>query len=157
MAPHADDVAFRAKVYEVVRAIPHGRVMTYGGIAALIPPPAGMDWDAYERVRARWVGYAMAECPDDVPWQRVVNAQGRISPRPGLGPRLQQAMLEEEGVAFDHRQRIDLDRHLWEPDGDWLRERGLLVREPKAQRDDAALDGPANHPERPEQGRLPGI
>ncbi|MGH2621369.1 MAG: MGMT family protein, partial [Anaerolineales bacterium] len=60
--------AFAAKVYAIVRAIPPGRVMTYGGIAALIPPPPGTNWTGYARVRARWVGYAMAECPEDVPW-----------------------------------------------------------------------------------------
>ncbi len=100
--------------------------MTYGGIAALIPPPRGTDWTGYVRVRARWVGYSMAECPDDLPWHRVVNAQGRISPRPGLSARLQRAVLREEGVRFDRNGRLDLDRLFWRPSRRWLRARGLL-------------------------------
>lgn len=44
---------FSDHVLEIVRAIPAGRVMTYGGIAALIPPPEGTDWTAYKRIRAR--------------------------------------------------------------------------------------------------------
>ena len=100
--------------------------MTYGGIGALIPPPAGTHWTGYARVRARWVGYAMAECPEDVPWQRVVNAQGRISPRPGLSGRLQRALLKDEGVRFDRSGRLDMDLLEWKPSARWLRARGLL-------------------------------
>jgi methylated-DNA-protein-cysteine methyltransferase-like protein len=112
-------------VFEIVRAIPRGRVMTYGGIAECIPPPKGMDWPAYARIRARWVGYALASCPDDLPWQRVVNAQGRISPRPGHGPYIQQDLLAEEGVTFQKSGRIDLERYLWRPDPEWLKARGI--------------------------------
>jgi methylated-DNA-protein-cysteine methyltransferase-like protein len=67
---------------------------------------------------ARLVGYAMAALPDDtgVPWHRVVNAQGRVSPRatPGFDS-LQRALLEREGVRFDAQGRIDLARHGWRP------------------------------------------
>jgi len=119
---------FQARVHEIVRAIPPGRVMTYGGIASLIPPPPGEDWDSYARVRARWVGYAMAACPDDLPWQRVVNAQGKISPRPGRGPHEQRLLLEREGIEFDEKERLDLSRYAWSPPEGWLRPRGLLAR-----------------------------
>lgn len=118
--------AFRLRVFEIVRAIPRGRVMTYGGIAECIPPPRGIDWPAYGRIRARWVGYALARCPDDLPWQRVVNAQGRISERPGHGPHVQQDLLAEEGVIFQRSGRIDLERYLWRPDPEWLKVRGIL-------------------------------
>ena len=118
--------AFAAKVYAIVRAIPAGRVMTYGGIAGLIPPPAGINWTGYARVRARWVGYAMAACPDDVPWQRVVNAQGRISPRPGFSPALQRTLLKKEGVRFDRSGRLDLNVLEWKPSERWLRARGFV-------------------------------
>lgn len=120
--------AYRATVYEIVRAIPSGRVSSYGRIASLIPPPRGMNWDSYERVGARWVGYAMADCPDDVPWHRVVNAQGRPSPRPGLDSQTQRVLLEAEGVPFSEEGRIDLTVYLWEPGDRWLAARGLLVR-----------------------------
>lgn len=110
---------FVAAVYTVVRAVPPGRVTTYGRVAALIPPPPSMDVRAYEQVKARWVGYAMADCPGDVPWQRVVNAAGRISPRPDEGPEVQRLLLLEEGVVFDEADRIDLARFGWEPDRGW--------------------------------------
>lgn len=110
---------FLEQVYRVARAIPAGRVMAYGQIAALIPPPTGVDAHGYERVKARWVGYALAGCPQDVPWQRVVNAAGRISPRPDEGPELQRLLLEHEGVVFDEAGRIDLARFAWEPPRAW--------------------------------------
>lgn len=110
---------FRAQVYSVVNSIPAGRVMTYGQIAALIPPPPGVDLRGYEHVKARWVGYAMAECPEDVPWQRVVNSRGRISLRGGEGPELQRLLLTDEGVVLDAAGQIDLARFAWEPEPEW--------------------------------------
>jgi methylated-DNA-protein-cysteine methyltransferase-like protein len=110
---------FRAQVYAVVNSIPAGRVMTYGQVAALIPPPPGVDLWGYERVKARWVGYAMAECPEDVPWQRVVNSRGQISLRPGEGAEVQRLLLADEGVVFDEAGRIDLARLAWEPGPEW--------------------------------------
>lgn len=103
-------------VYSLVSAIPEGRVMTYGWIASHIGPPEGTDIYAYERIGPRWVGYAMRSCPDDVPWHRVVNAEGKISVRPGLGPHLQKSLIEDEGVVFDQTGRIDLDSFGWAPD-----------------------------------------
>ncbi len=106
---------FCHRVYAIVGGIPPGRVMTYGSIAALIPPPAGITWIAYSHLRARWVGQAMARCPDSLPWQRVVNSQGRISSRPGRGPQLQRNLLEREGVIFGESDRIDLNVFGWSP------------------------------------------
>ena len=66
---------------------------------------------------ARQVGYALYALSDDeVPWQRVINARGEISRRaePGGEP-LQRLMLEDEGVVFDGRGRVDLRRFRWEP------------------------------------------
>ena len=99
--------------YDVIRTIPEGRVMTYGQVAALVPPPAGTDPVSYRRIRARWVGYALKQCPEDVPWFRVVNAQGRVSVRHGLGPNLQRSLLEEEGIRFDAEDRLDIESHQW--------------------------------------------
>jgi methylated-DNA-protein-cysteine methyltransferase-like protein len=110
---------FQAHVYAVVESIPAGRVMTYGQVAALIPPPPGVDLRGYERVKARWVGYAMAECPEDVPWHRVVNSRGRISLRPGEGAEVQRLLLTDEGVVFDEAGRIDLVCLAWEPGPEW--------------------------------------
>jgi len=121
-----DRSAFNDLVYEIVKAIPRGKVMTYGGIAALIPHPISVDPLSYTRVRARWVGYAMSSCAEDVPWYRVINAKGQVSKRPGHGPHVQRNYLEEEGVVFDAKDRVDLKIYRWEPPTDWLLSRGLL-------------------------------
>lgn len=89
--------------------------MTYGSIAAHIAAPAGVDPLAYRRIRARWVGYAMAAAAEEIFWQRVINALGRISPRPGFGAVWQRAQLVREGVRFSRQGRIDLDRYGWSP------------------------------------------
>ena len=88
---------------------------TYGAIAQAIPTPNEIDSLAYRRIRARWVGYAMAAAPESVPWQRVVNAAGRISPRPGFGAARQRAELACEGVRFTQQGRIDLTKYGWFP------------------------------------------
>ncbi len=121
-----DPKAYATKVYEIVRAIPSGRVMTYGQIAALIPPPPRVDPLQYEKLSPRWVGSAMAQCPDDLPWQRVINSQGKVSARPGYGPMVQRKLLEQEGVVFDEKDRVDLGRYEWSPETGWLIERGFV-------------------------------
>jgi methylated-DNA-protein-cysteine methyltransferase-like protein len=92
------------RFYDVVRRVPSGRVTTYGRVATLAGLPG----------QARQVGYAMAAAPEegDVPWHRVVNARGEISRRAGgtAFERIQRVLLEAEGVAFGHGDRIDLDR-----------------------------------------------
>lgn len=105
--------AFNEAVWQVVRRVPPGRVTTYGQIASMLPPPEGMTLKDYDAFGARWVGGAMARCPNDVPWWRVINAQGKISPRPGAEE--QRALLEAEGVVFDDRGKTDLKRFGWEP------------------------------------------
>ena len=93
------------RIYGVVKRIPEGRVATYGQVAEL----------AKLKGQARQVGYALAALQrDDVPWQRVVNARGEISPRSHGGyDELQRELLEEEGVEFSVRGRIDLSRFRW--------------------------------------------
>ena len=122
---------FNQAVWQIVRQIPPGSIATYGQIAALISPPPGMSLQDYRAWGARWVGSAMAACPEDVPWQRVVNSQGKISLRPGGGYEVQHQMLEDEGISFDERDRINLKRHQWNGPGvDWLREHQLLSTDP---------------------------
>ncbi len=104
---------FYQQVYDLVAQIPCGRVMTYGQIAVLSGKPAA----------ARAVGYALHNLPPgtNIPWQRVINAQGKISPRgaaqPHHEPSLQQILLEDEGIEFGVEGKIDLARYLWEPAG----------------------------------------
>lgn len=122
-----DPKAFNALVWEIVRQIPPGKVATYGQIAGMIPPPPSMNLHSYGSLGARWVGTAMAACPDDVPWQRVINSQGKISLRPGQGQNIQKELLEAEGVQFNERDKIDLNRYRWSgPAREWLRLHNLL-------------------------------
>lgn len=98
-----------SRYYDFVRLVPRGRVVTYGQVAAEAGLPG----------RARQVGYAMAACPDDadIPWHRVINARGEVSRRSGghTFERIQRMLLEAEGVVFDTRDRVDLDRFGWNP------------------------------------------
>jgi methylated-DNA-protein-cysteine methyltransferase related protein len=121
-----DPAGFKNLVWEIVKQIPPGYVSTYGQIAAIIPPPGELNLRDYQAFGARWVGGAMAGCPSDVPWQRVVNAQGKISLPKGKGYEQQRGLLEEEGVVFNEREKIDLSRFGWQgPPREWLRQRGL--------------------------------
>ena len=96
------------RIYAVVARIPRGRVANYGQIAALAGLPR----------QARLVGYALRVLPpnSDVPWHRVVNAQGKVSPRgDALGHEdLQAVLLRREGVRFVDGA-IPLDRFQWRP------------------------------------------
>ncbi len=109
-----DPILFDHQVWELVCRVPQGKVATYGQIARLLPPPEGVEEKAYLALGPRWVGAAMAHCPEHVPWQRVINSKGEISLRPGGEE--QRRLLEEEGVAFDGRGRVDLARYGWQAD-----------------------------------------
>lgn len=117
--PDLKDAPVYERIYAIVRKIPAGRVATYGQIAAIVG-----------RCTPRMVGYAMAALPfdSDVPWQRVINRQGKISPRAGGsgGPR-QRQLLEAEGVRFDPQTTsINFDEAGWPgPDWEWLEANGF--------------------------------
>jgi methylated-DNA-protein-cysteine methyltransferase-like protein len=92
-------------IYAVVRRIPRGRVATYGQVATL----AGLDG------HARQVGYALHNLPErsDVPWHRVINARGEVSPRTaGDSHELQRMLLMGEGISFSG-ERISLAQYRW--------------------------------------------
>ena len=105
--PPQSSSAYRA-IYAVVAAIPPGRVATYSQVALLAGLPG----------RARMVGYAMSSLTDPaIPWHRVINAKGEISPRSDRDPgaELQRLRLENEGVLFDRHGRVSLQRYQWRP------------------------------------------
>jgi methylated-DNA-protein-cysteine methyltransferase-like protein len=101
-----EDHKYRARVYEIVRSIPRGRVMTYGQIAEILG----------EGYTPRTVGFVMHASNDVTPWHRVINAQGACSTGRVVIPHdKQQRMLEAEGVKFNERGRCDLQAYLWIP------------------------------------------
>jgi len=98
-------------IFAIVRQVPRGRVATYGQVARI----AG-------RCSAQMVGFALASLAscserqnfEEVPWQRIINAKGKISPHGfGMGGFIQRQLLEKEGVAFDSEGVIDLERFGW--------------------------------------------
>ena len=103
-----DSPDYREQVYQLVRQISAGRVMTYGQIAYLLG----------EGYTPRTVGFVMHGANEEnTPSHRVINAQGRCSTgRIVIPPDKQQRMLEAEGIEFDSRGRCRLDRYQWSPD-----------------------------------------
>jgi methylated-DNA-protein-cysteine methyltransferase-like protein len=106
-------INFYEQVYAVVRRIPRGKVTSYGRIAAMLGQPQA----------ARAVGYALNALRDkkddpayqNIPWQRVVNSQGRISiVNQEYNVNVQAKLLREEGVVVSEELKIDLDIYLWE-------------------------------------------
>jgi methylated-DNA-protein-cysteine methyltransferase related protein len=105
---NVNDKTYRERVYEIVRQIPVGRVMTYGQLAIVLG----------EGYTARTVGYVMHSSDEDVPWQRVINSQGKCSTgRLTIPLNLQQELLEAEGVIFNAAGKCDLSQFQWIPDG----------------------------------------
>ena len=94
-------VRFAEQVYEIVAQIPPGKVVAYGQIAAILGRPRA----------AREVGWAMRNCPEELPWQRVVMADGSIAG--GGHASLRRARLEDEGVTFLPGGRVDMAAHRW--------------------------------------------
>ena len=92
---------FFAQVYDVVERIPRGKVISYGQIAYMLGRPRA----------AREVGRAMRFCPEYLPWQRVVMADGSIAG--GGFPEIRKAMLENEGVPFLPDGRVDIASCMW--------------------------------------------
>lgn len=111
------------RIYALVERIPPGQVATYGQLAAL-----------EGHSTPRMAGYAMAAVPGgrDIPWQRVINAGGRVSERRGGGGTARQrALLEAEGVLFTRGGRVDFDLHGWPgPELEWLERHGYFPAPP---------------------------
>jgi methylated-DNA-protein-cysteine methyltransferase-like protein len=98
---------FTQKIIETIRAVPEGRVTTYGRVAAL----------AGNRRGARQVSRVLhsSSRANNLPWHRVINREGRISLGKLQGYEEQKRLLMAEGVRFDATDRIDLDQFGWPP------------------------------------------
>lgn len=91
-------------IWALVRKIPRGRVMSYGGVAEKLQ---------LEGVTARVVGWAMSESPDDVPWWRVVNSKGQCSVDRDQRVKRQQRKLEAEGIVFSPAGTLPMRKYRW--------------------------------------------
>jgi methylated-DNA-protein-cysteine methyltransferase-like protein len=99
-----NEKAYRERVFAIVRQIPAGRVMTYGQLAIILG----------EGYTARTVGYVMHASDGGVPWQRVINSQGKCSTgRLTIPLNLQLEILEAEGVVFNEKGKCDLAKFRW--------------------------------------------
>ncbi len=96
-----DQSAFFAQVYALVEQIPRGKVVSYGQLARMLQRPHA----------ARMVGWAMRCCPDHLPWQRVVMADGSIAG--GELAVVRRAMLEAEDIPFLPDGRVDMAVCRW--------------------------------------------
>ena len=112
-APPPDRKLYFEQIWAQAREIPHGRVATYGLLAKLVPQPEAVSDADYKASGSRWAGQAMAACPNDVPWHRVVNSQGKIS-HPSAAE--QQRRLEAEGIVFANG-KLSLTEHQWHGPG----------------------------------------
>jgi methylated-DNA-protein-cysteine methyltransferase related protein len=123
---------FFERIYQVVEQVPRGQVSTYGDIAIIV----GSDCDA------RIVGLAMGDLGPraaKVPWQRIINRSGGISTQ-GYG---QRELLEAEGVEFDEKGKVPLDRFRWAgPSKEWAAKHGfhpLPARAPSKEEDKSQM------------------
>lgn len=108
LEPRIVGEGFHAKVYAVVRLVPHGRVTTYGDVATILGSPQV----------ARHVGWALSALAEsgveDVPWHRVINSRGLISHRDQHWRATRQhQLLSAEGIDFSEDGRVDMDRLRW--------------------------------------------
>lgn len=97
-----EEESFTDRVIAVISSIPEGRVVSYGQVAALAGNPRG----ARQVVRV----LHSSSRRHDLPWHRVINAQGEISLAPTMGGDLQRSLLAAEGVELDVRGRVDFER-----------------------------------------------
>jgi methylated-DNA-protein-cysteine methyltransferase-like protein len=100
------DSEFKNEVYSLIAHIPRGKVMSYGQIAAL----CGAAWAAWE------VGQIAHTGPPDLPWQRVVNKDGKLARGYPGGPEGHKRALLAENIPVDEDYRVDIKELLWWPE-----------------------------------------
>ncbi len=103
---HLEEPDINSRIWQVVAAVPKGKVCTYGDIAARAGMPGA----------ARRVGRALKVLPSDsrIPWHRIINAGGRISfPAGSDAYERQRERLEAEGVEFKLSGAVDLAKFRW--------------------------------------------
>lgn len=103
---------FTEQVINVIHFIPKGKVFTYGAVADL----AGNHRASRQVAR---ILHTLGS-KENLPWHRVINIKGEISLKKGEGYEIQKDLLQNEGVIFDEKGRVDLKTFLWKPSEEWL-------------------------------------
>lgn len=101
---------FFQDVFEIVRLIPNGRVSTYGAIANALGKIGA----------ARQVGYALNNCPSDVPAHRVLNRKGVLSGKHFFGEERMKELLELEGLKVENDVLVNFEKYFWDPSNELL-------------------------------------
>jgi len=107
MSQNTFSSTFAERIKQLIKAIPAGKVATYGQIAMMAGNPGGIRGVV-------WILHSSSQ-KANLPWHRVINRKGKISLLPGQGFEEQKTRLEAEGIQFDQEDQIDLDRFLWRP------------------------------------------
>lgn len=99
---------FTEQAIKVIVSVPAGSVLSYGRVALLAGSPRA----------ARQVGWLLNSMSDkyNLPWHRIVNAQGKISLRDPISSFEQKMRLEEEGIVFTNDHTISLKKYMWDVD-----------------------------------------
>ncbi|MEC5318014.1 MGMT family protein [Brenneria populi subsp. brevivirga] len=95
---------FQQRVFQIVAAIPYGKIATYGDVALMAGSPRA----------ARQVGGVLKRLPEGskLPWHRVINRKGEIS-LIGDDHQRQKSALQAEGIVFNRQGKIDLATFRW--------------------------------------------
>lgn len=113
--------AFAKKVLSLIKKIPKGKVASYGQIAQLAGKPQG----------SRGVGWILNSCTEayDLPWQRVINSQGKISfPKNSKQYKEQKKLLLKEKVQFLDNDSVDMEKYAWKKT---IRKKAIVKNRPR--------------------------
>jgi methylated-DNA-protein-cysteine methyltransferase-like protein len=105
--PSARALPFTRKVRALIKAVPRGRVASYGQIAALAGDPR----------QARQVAWILHASPEGLPWHRILSARGGQADDAARGGREQARLLRADGVRVGPGGRVDLEKYRWRPKG----------------------------------------
>lgn len=102
----SDNDSFQQRIWQIVAAIPYGKITTYGDVARLAGSPRA----------ARQVGGVLRRLPagSQLPWHRVINRHGQIA-LTGDDLFRQRDALEAEGIEITDDGRVALDKYRWQP------------------------------------------
>lgn len=100
-----DKEQFVRDIYEITKLIPRGRVTSYGAIATALE----------QKRRVRMVGWAMNQCPKDVPAHRVLNRNGVLTGRAAFGGNRMVELLREEGIEVKDNKVVNFKTLYWDP------------------------------------------